>query len=122
MLKDNLYTIGSVSDDNGQYETKISIDKSNDIFNGHFPGQSVLPGVCLLEMLKDILKEVHGQKYKLVNGASIKYMKMVDPNHSPTLLFKLSEKGDDDQLQVSATSFLEDGEPNFKFKGQFTKA
>ncbi|UII28861.1 hypothetical protein LVD15_10660 [Fulvivirga maritima] len=121
MLNGSLYTISKCEGADGQIESELALDQNHPIFEGHFPGQPVLPGVCLLEMLKDLLSTYNGTEYMLNNGSNIKYMKMVDPRQSPGLTFKITQKVDGDQLQVSATSFMTNGDANFKFKGLFVK-
>ncbi|MBL3656831.1 3-hydroxyacyl-ACP dehydratase [Fulvivirga sediminis] len=121
MLNGSLYKINTCEDIDDQIEAELTLDQNHPIFEGHFPGQPVLPGVCLLEILKDLLNTYNDTEYVLRDGSNIKYMKMVDPRQSPELTFKINQKAEDDSLQVSATSYMTNGEANFKFKGLFVK-
>ena len=63
MLKDSLYRILNISGENNAIEAIIELDEHHDIFKGHFPGQPVLPGVCMLQITKEILEIFFSIKY-----------------------------------------------------------
>ncbi|UII34797.1 hypothetical protein LVD17_13365 [Fulvivirga ulvae] len=120
MLKGNLYTLDKVERNReGHYTVNAELNVDHNIFKGHFPGQPVLPGVCLLEMLKEILNQETGRSYFLSEGTNIKYVKLVDPTLDNRLKFDIITKADPKGLIVTASTFLENGEANFKFKGLF---
>jgi 3-hydroxyacyl-[acyl-carrier-protein] dehydratase len=120
MLRDNLFTLDHIEKmENEKFEVTITLDASHAIFKGHFPGQPVLPGVCLIEILKETLSEITGAPRKLLKAETIKYLKIVDPRADNHLKFTIDVSVQDKQFRVNATSFLNDGTPNFKFKGSF---
>lgn len=120
MLKDNLYTITSLNKANEEnYTIDISLNKKHAIFEGHFPGQPILPGVCMIEMVKEILLEIKQKPYQLVEASNIKYLRLVDPNENPTLHIEMQIKEEGQELMVNVNSCLQDGGSHFKFKGSF---
>lgn len=119
MLKNNLFTISSIKQENGTYIVQIELDPEHEIFQGHFPGQPILPGVCLIEMVKEVLNEMGPKPYKLVNAATIKYLNVVDPRKDQVLKFELGISEEEGVKKVNVTSYLQDGTSNFKFKGTF---
>lgn len=121
MLQNNLYTLIYVQEQEEKtYKAQIRLDPSHAIFLGHFPSQPVLPGVCLLEMVKEILSTLKNRSLNFKSAAAIKYLKVVDPGQDPLLTFEIQvlEEGVE-YLKVNATSFLQDGSVNFKLKGVF---
>ncbi len=121
MLKDNLYTITSLETENEEnYAIGISLNASHAIFTGHFPGQPVLPGVCLIEMVKEILTSIKEKPFKLESASQIKYVQLVDPTVSPTLNMTLQIKDQAGSLHVNVNSLLENGASHFKMKGVFS--
>lgn len=115
MLRDSLYTLSELSSPRvGNYLAVVNIDASHSIFAGHFPAQPVLPGVCLLEMLKEILSDIQQKPLRLLNAGTIKYLKMVDPNTEPRLRFEIELVQEGELMRVTTSSFLADGSPNFK--------
>lgn len=124
MLKNKLYQIiSSEQKDESSYSVIVRIDPTHDIFRGHFPQQPVLPGVCLLEMTKEILGELQSTSYRFVSAANIKYAKLVDPTVDNELRFEISVNGTaDDTIAINVSSFLKDGSVNYKMKGNFAPA
>lgn len=120
MLKGSLYTLDEVKQsEEGHYTVNATLNINHEIFKGHFPGQPVLPGVCLLEMLKEIISQETGKTWFLSEGANIKYIKLVDPTVDGQLKFDVTTKEESAGLTVSASTFLKSGDANFKFKGRF---
>ncbi|MFN6945339.1 MAG: hypothetical protein ACK4ND_10350 [Cytophagaceae bacterium] len=120
MLKDSLYSILSLKDEgNGTYIADITVNADHSIFDGHFPGQPVLPGVCQIEMVKELLMEIKKQSCRLLSAGTIKFLKVVDPNQDSNIQFKLDIHEEEKNLKVTIESTLKDGSPNFKLKGNF---
>ena len=120
MLKNNLYTIIDKKNNvENTLEVKINIDAKHSIFLGHFPDQAVLPGVCLIEILKEIINEHLGKNYSLQSASNIKFLKIVDPLVNSTLIFNINYFKKDKQLEINATSSLINGDINFKIKGTY---
>ncbi len=120
-LLNSLYTIQVIASDNAHIKAEVHLDIAHNVFNGHFPSQKVLPGVTMIEMIKDILRQATGSQYALSKGSNIKFLKVVDPEKNSTLTFDIAIASAEQGLKVSASSQLGDGEANFKFKGTFTK-
>ena len=58
MLQNNFYTLSSRNDnEKDTISATVLIDKNHPIFKGHFPEKPVLPGVCLMQIIKDILED-----------------------------------------------------------------
>lgn len=121
MLKDNLYSIVSLkTEDQENYAIEVSLNRDHTIFKGHFPGQPVLPGVCLIEMVKEILKEIKNKPYRMTSASNIKYLQLVDPNINPALFLEIAIKEEENGLNVNVNSRLKDGADHFKLKGNFS--
>ena len=79
MLK-NLFAIESVTAENTwAFLAKASVDPKHPVFQGHFPGVPVLPGVCSLYLIRTCteLFLVHDLRYNTVD--SCKFTAMIDP-------------------------------------------
>ena len=121
MLKGDLYNITELTYPEGTtMQVVISLDPSHNIFKGNFPQQPVLPGVCLIEILKEILIQELDIS-RLQEASVVKFMKLVDPTQEPTVRFDINYNSTETEVSVSATSYLTNEEANFKFKGTFSK-
>lgn len=60
--------------------SRVSINQHHGLFNGHFPQFPILPGVSMIQILKDILQQATGFKLTLFKAENIKYLSLVQPN------------------------------------------
>lgn len=74
----------SSNDENG-WVFNVGLNNDHPVYEGHFPGQPVAPGVMLTAMIKELTEEISGKKLFLNEARSIKFLKFVDPNATPTL-------------------------------------
>ncbi len=111
MLKNNLYQVSSINflpqDQEGtgisKYSVSLRLESSHDIFKGHFPGNPVLPGVCQVEMVRELAEEILGSRLLLPQASQIKYLSLINPMINPLLWvsLKFSPMGQD-EFDVSA--------------------
>ena len=121
MLKNDLYhvTERQIIEADSSYLFTINIDPKHKIFEGHFPEQPVLPGVCQIEMVKELVGEIVGKKVRLESSGNIKYIEVVDPNREPIIQMQLTIDQQPEGIKVNASSLFSDGRTNFKFMGIF---
>ncbi len=120
MLKDNLYTIRTKNVlSESEIELDIQLDQEHEIFKGHFPQQAVLPGVCLIDMLTEILSEHLNKPLQLTDASAVKYLRMVTPDKDSNLKLKLTFDQQESGVALQASSLLEDASTNMKFKGVY---
>lgn len=79
MLKDSLYTIKKITEENKSVEAIIELNANHEIFKGHFPHQPVLPGACMLQIIKEIIEAHLSKKIQLIKADDIRFSAMVDP-------------------------------------------
>ena len=120
MLQNTLYTIEELSQEGKKHTVAVKIDPDHEIFKGHFPSQPILPGVCLMEMVREVLSHIKQHPVLLTQAQNIKFLKVVDPREDASLKIELEVEEKDSLLQVMVTSFLGDGSANFKMKGTYS--
>lgn len=67
LLKDNLYQILKSEKNESGFAYSIQISDKHPIFKGHFPESPVLPGVCILQIFKELSEDA------LANGEHLQY-------------------------------------------------
>ena len=119
MLLDNFFTIRNLEVTGFDVKAELLINTGHKIFEGHFPGQPVVPGVCMMQMVKEIMEQVTNKKTDLLKAHEMKFLAIIDPQQnniiSATLKYSLEENGN---MNVVA-SFFKDELTHFKFKGLF---
>ena len=90
------YKIIEISDE--KLIAKITLNKDHKIYKGHFSDMPITPGVCQLQMVKEILALELNKKLKLISAKDIKFLNMINPLEINELIIevKLSilENGD----------------------------
>lgn len=120
MLKNSLYTIKQITNESNVIEAIIELDKAHEIFKGHFPSQPVLPGVCMLQMTKEILEDSLRIKLQLIKADEMKFLQMIQPTGDTALLFSIqSNLSGNSVMQVSAKIIKNDA-VCYKLKASYT--
>lgn len=88
MLKDSLYIIKEITSENNSIEVLVELNEAHEIFEGHFPLQPVLPGACMLQMIKEIVEAALDVKLQLTKAEGIKFLSMIQP-HGEALQFSI---------------------------------
>lgn len=114
-----LFKIEKLAHEDDTITASLSINQHNLIFKGHFPGHPVVPGACMLQLVKDLLEDALGNKIQLKKAGQLKFIRMIDPTLTRSVQLELSYKyADGDTVSINAR--LTDGdEVCFKLQGIF---
>jgi 3-hydroxyacyl-[acyl-carrier-protein] dehydratase len=110
-----------VSPDKDTVNARIKISPDHKIFNGHFPDFPVVPGVCMIQMIKETLSEVLDEELFLVKGDNIKFLKIITPikNRVYNLVIRIKREEKNTFFINSDISF--ENTNYCSFKGTFIK-
>ena len=110
MLKNKIYTLEAIhSGEADQLTAEIHLIRSHPVFDGHFPGNPVLPGVCTVQIIKELLEEALQRQLRMTNASNIKYLGFINPDHHPLLRFNMVLKqGESGLVGVNATVMFEE--------------
>lgn len=103
MLKDSLYHVISVTNADNAINAVIELQPGNEIFQGHFSGQPVLPGACMLQMVEEILESELQIAYRLQKAENLKFLTMVDPRQNNTLYLELNYSVEESSTHINAS-------------------
>ncbi len=106
-ILNDFYTLQSYEQaENGSYTAYITLNKDHEIFKGHFPGNPVTPGVCMMQIVKELSEEFTGWPLFLKTASNIKFMAIINPFETPDLKLQLDITQTDDQVKVKNTTFF----------------
>ena len=108
MLIEGLYTIEDFQQEGQEVKAKIHLNKDHDIFNGHFPGNPVMPGVCMLQIIKELTEQATAKNLFLSVSSNIKFMAIINPEINPTLSLTISITEADDVIKIKNISSFEE--------------
>ena len=118
LLKKNFYTIESFTKDEGIANITIAINGAHEIFDGHFPGQPVVPGVCMTQMVKEFLEKAIERDTKLVKADNLKFLSIINPAEYNIANIEVKYKLNEGAIDVNAT-ITNSTATCFKMKAQF---
>ena len=119
MLAGDFFYIRSMQAEETSVEALLEINPVHKIFEGHFPGHPVVPGVCMLQMVKEILEKALGQSTRLVKADQLKFLAIIDPVKQPTIQAQLKYSFDDEGRIGLSASFFNGGMVHFKMSAHF---
>ena len=75
------------------------------VYQGHFPGYPITPGVCLVEIALELIAEMAGQaghdeKVRLVGAKNIKFTSPIIPVEGMELRFNLGGEGSERTVEI----------------------
>jgi len=103
-------------DNSDEFNVFIELNEEHKIYKGHFPGNPIVPGVCIIQMIKEIMSELFNKKLFLNQGSNIKFISMIKPEINKMLNVNYKVKNDDDAYQLNVVISFEE-KIFFKFKG-----
>lgn len=93
MLLNNFFTITETVNSNDQpdkFTVYAALNPAHVIFQGHFPGSPVVPGVCLVEMVKEIVSDQLHTPLTIYRADTVKFLAVVNPLVHHLLKFEIS--------------------------------
>ncbi len=91
---------GAIVTHNGSCSARLSFPPDFIGFQGHFPGNPILPGVCLIETVLGVLESAYGKPLRLKKIANAKFLEPVRPGQ--VIAIDCSTSEDPRGLRVSA--------------------
>jgi 3-hydroxyacyl-[acyl-carrier-protein] dehydratase len=85
MLLGNFYQLVTSRREDDIVFGSIIFNADHAIFKGHFPHLPIVPGVCQLQIMEEIISHVLGKNMRLKRAAQIKFLSFVNPNVQPRL-------------------------------------
>ena len=107
LLKDFYKIISLEKKEAQQYEVVISINEKHEVFKGHFPGNPIMPGVCMMQIIKEITEQITESKLLMESLSNVKFMALINPEVSKELRLVLDVvTTDDDKIKVKNTTYF----------------
>ncbi|MBS1782503.1 MAG: 3-hydroxyacyl-ACP dehydratase [Bacteroidetes bacterium] len=100
MLMNDFYTLHPVETTDSTLKCKVIFNQNHPICLGHFPGQPVVPGVCMMQLVKASIEMISTYNYALRTAPQVKFLRLITPNISPMLT--ISWKDMEGKLSVQA--------------------
>ena len=90
MFDNSLFSITDIEKNDEKYFVQILFDAQHEIFHGHFPEKKVVPGVMLMQMVKEVSHKILNLKDSFITDADMKFLNPVLVDESDKLNLELA--------------------------------
>jgi len=118
MLLNDFFKIIDISATAEKLTVQIQLDATHKIFDGHFPGNPVTPGVVQLQMVKEILEFHYKKDLLLIAISRCKFLQILNPQNTPIIFIHIEIALADADVKINATGLF-DGTSYFKFSATY---
>lgn len=99
MLLKDFYKITALENTaESKYKVVIFINADHSIFKGHFPDKPTMPGVCMLQIIKELTEQITNTSLFLQTVSTVKFTALINPFETPELLLELDIATTEDNL------------------------
>ena len=102
-LKDSLYRITRQPAEGMPLEYEVRLNEKHFIYQAHFPGEPVTPGVCIVQMAKELLEDHLQQSLQLTTVKNVKFLSVITPIETPELSYVLDKIQSIDTIRAQFT-------------------
>ena len=94
-LKNNLYKIISKEEVNSIFNYTVELNPSCVIYQAHFPGEPITPGVCIVQISKEVIEDLlleqssAYRRLEIIKAKKIKFLSVISPNETPILTYQV---------------------------------
>jgi len=107
VLKDFYKILSEEKTSDSKYIITILVNEKHEIFKGHFPGNPIMPGVCMIQIIKELTEKITQETLMIQTLANVKFMALINPENNPELRLELDIILTDDHLvKVKNTTYF----------------
>ena len=104
-MSTELYEIHSLQVVDGTLSCEVVFNARHGIFEGHFPGNPIVPGVCTIGLISELLRRAVQKDFRLVTAPNIKFLQLITPSIRPIVNISWTLEGQ----AYTANATLKDG-------------
>lgn len=121
ILLNDFFRISNTESSATEIWAELFINANHKIFEGHFPNQPVVPGVCMLQMIKEIVEQILGKQTNLVQAADMKFLAVINPRENNLVQATIKYAAENGAVSIVA-SIYKDELVHFKCKAVLEQA
>ena len=114
-LRNNLYTVTRKEVDGLTGQFTLALNPSCFIYQAHFPGEPITPGVCIVQMGQELLEDLLGEalqkkvELEIRKVKNVKFLSVISPTETTVIAYQMkkveiSEDGSEVKAQMVVAS------------------
>lgn len=108
MLIEGLYSIIDFKQEDSRVTASVKLNKAHKVFKGHFPGNPIMPGVCMIQMIKELSEKVVERELFLSVCSNVKFMAIINPEKNEVIQLVLDIFSENGIVKVKNTTSFGD--------------
>ncbi len=109
ILQDFYKILSEEKASDSKYIITILVNEKHEVFKGHFPGNPIMPGVCMIQIIKELTESITKSPLMIQSLANVKFMALINPEATPELRLELDVTTTEDGLvKVKNTTYFND--------------
>ena len=97
----DFYSIDSKQITERGFVTNIQLDPKHFVYKAHFPDNPITPGVCILEIAKQLLSKYYNKELRLITIKNLKFLHVLIPSSTEKVSFKFDiSKNENNKIEV----------------------
>lgn len=107
VLKDFYEVLSQEKTGDTKFNIRILVNANHEVFKGHFPGNPIMPGVCMIQIIKELTESITQSSLMIQTLSNVKFMALINPEINPELLLELDiTTTEDDLVKVKNTTYF----------------
>lgn len=96
MFQDDLFHILTEEKEGNHALFSIKLNREHAIYSGHFPGNPITPGVCVVQIAIDLFSHLTQKESILISAKNIKFLNIIKPTEHETVFYDLTWEAAED--------------------------
>ena len=101
-LINDFFEVLGTSDSEVGFITAIELNPGHIVYQGHFPGHPVTPGVIQMQIVHELLEKHFSKNLKLITMIRCKFLKILNPDKTPQLVVHIEFDKIGEHLNIKA--------------------
>ena len=107
MLIPHFYSVKEFNFTDNQLKAIIELNPAHDVFKGHFPNNPVTPGVCMLQIFKELSEKGLNKKLFIKECSNVKFMALINPETHSVLDITIAVNETEEGFKIKASATFE---------------
>lgn len=90
-LKNELYRIIDCHEQESATSYTLALNPNSFIYQAHFPGEPITPGVCIVQTAKELTEEHLQRPLTIKVVKNVKFLSVLSPVDAPMVVFTLAK-------------------------------
>jgi len=95
-LKDDFFKVTDSCQTATGADYTIALNPEHFIYRAHFPGNPITPGVCIIQIVKELSKEILNCELFLEKLNNVKFLNIINPLENKEVTFSVSIASNED--------------------------